>query len=127
MSPCRAELRLFGSLLAAGAAPIGGYAEQDFLNWRYQAGFERQRCCRGLHGLLCLSTAPPTSANSCAVTDFLQSVLRLLPPAFNAQRGIRRHHPQLWEMLWPQVSCCCGVDALLCVPWACQPVQLPQD
>lgn len=38
MSPCRAELQLFSSLLAAGAAPIGGYAEQDFLNWRYQVG-----------------------------------------------------------------------------------------
>ncbi|PRW56181.1 glycosyl transferase [Chlorella sorokiniana] len=68
MSPCRAELRLFDSLLAAGAAPIGGYAEQDFLNWRYQG------------------------------------VWRPLPPAFNAQRGIRGHHPQLWDALWPQVS-----------------------
>lgn len=38
MSPCRAELQRFGSLLAAGAAPIAGYAEQDFLNWRYQVG-----------------------------------------------------------------------------------------
>lgn len=33
-----------------------------------------------------------------------QGVWRPLPPAFNAQRGIRRHHPQLWSALWPQVS-----------------------
>lgn len=38
MSPSRAELARFGSLLEAGAAPIGGYAEQDFLNWRFQVG-----------------------------------------------------------------------------------------
>lgn len=37
MAPSAAELARFGALLDAGTVPIGGYAEQDFLNAVYKA------------------------------------------------------------------------------------------
>lgn len=37
MAPSAAELARFGALLDAGEVPIGGYAEQDFLNAVYKA------------------------------------------------------------------------------------------
>jgi hypothetical protein len=45
MTPSRAELARFHSLLLAGAVPIAGYAEQDFLNGYFKESLRE----RGLH------------------------------------------------------------------------------
>jgi hypothetical protein len=39
MTPSRAELARFHSLLLAGAVPIAGYAEQDFLNGYFKESY----------------------------------------------------------------------------------------
>jgi inositol 3-alpha-galactosyltransferase len=61
ITPSRRELRRFEALLATGDIPIGGFAEQDFLN------------------------------------GALRGEWRALPPAFNLQKGIKFHHPELWQ------------------------------
>lgn len=61
MSPSSDDLQQFMIALASGAAEIGGYAEQDFLNWVYADTWQR------------------------------------LPCAYNGQKGISHHHPELWN------------------------------
>lgn len=47
-APSAAELTRFGALLGAGAVPIGGYAEQDFLNAVYKARSRGDATGRGV-------------------------------------------------------------------------------
>ncbi len=78
MTPSRAELTRFESLLAAGVARFGGFTEQDLLNFVYK------------------------------------DTWRPLPCTYNAQKGMRRHHPHLWQQHWDAVAVLHYTDAK---PW----------
>ncbi|KAL4457680.1 hypothetical protein ABPG75_012545 [Micractinium tetrahymenae] len=120
MSPSAAELARFGALLAAGAVPICGYAEQDFLNAVYQARLVGVHAC--WPGLCCVDllarhgsignhfVAPPARA----ATPPLQESWQQLPHTFNCQKGIKHHHPQLWQERWDEVAILHYTDAK---PW----------
>ena len=61
MAPSVAQLRALQEALLTGRCRVGGYAEQDALNW------------------------------------FFQGAWTPLSPRYNLQKGIRHHHPELWD------------------------------
>lgn len=156
MTPSRAELARFSTLLAAGEVAVGGYAEQDLLNQAYKAGVGRggwtdasvagcawscvlvgtrmgtKSAClvaKRNHGLpgsqlssrqrLAEGTCCPSELklpspvqHSCALCS--QGTWKALPPAYNLQKGIRRHHPRLWAASWREAAVLHYTDAK---PW----------